>query len=462
MKKENKLIPNLPKGFQNSWADTLFLKKKLLKIIEKNFIKFGYSPLETSPMQLSSVIGNSLSDDDENPMSDIYTYNDDGTDVSLRYDLSQPLINFYKQNYMNLPNPYKRYEIGTVFRRDKPGINRYKSFEQCDVDIIGNFDVKQANADLCSIIGSIFIEFLKKSEFVINISNRKIVQGLMDQLKIVDQKQKQIVLRSIDKLDKPGFGLKGVEDLLGKERRDQSGAIVQGANLNDNQLSKIIDFLRIKELKELKQKIDNPLTNEGIKELEELFEVLRYGENADQVKFNSSIVRGMDMYTGCVIETNLKFDVKNSKGKVIDPGAMCSGGEYLITKFKGDPFLGCGISIGISRLTWALSQKNNIKLQEKKPILVCVMEEKKLDKYYEILKVLRDNDISSEIYLESKKKLSKQLEFAAKKGLSLAIICGENEFKDNTVTLKNLKGIKGENQITIPRENLIDEVKKYI
>jgi len=168
------------------------------------------------------------------------------------------------------------------------------------------------------------------------------------------------------------------------------------------------------------------------------------------------------MYTGCVIETNLKFDVKNSKGKVIDPGAMCSGGEYLITKFKGDPFLGCGISIGISRLTWALSQKNNIKLQEKKPILVCVMEEKKLDKYYEILKVLRDNDISSEIYLESKKKLSKQLEFAAKKGLSLAIICGENEFKDNTVTLKNLKGIKGENQITIPRENLIDEVKKYI
>ena len=462
MKKENKLIPNLPKGFQNSWGDTLLLKKELLKIIEKNFIKFGYSPLETSPMQLSSVIGNSLSDDDENPMSDIYTYNDDKIDVSLRYDLSQPLINFYKQNYMNLSNPYKRYEIGTVFRRDKPGINRYKSFEQCDVDIIGNFDVKQANADLCSIIGSIFIEFLKKSEFVINISNRKIVQGLMDQLKIVDQKQKQIVLRSIDKLDKPGFGLKGVEDLLGKERRDQSGAIVQGANLNDNQLSKIIDFLKIKELEELKQKIDNPLTNEGIKELEELFEVLSYGEYVDQVKFNSSIVRGMDMYTGCVIETNLKFDVKNSKGKVIDPGAMCSGGEYLITKFKGDPLLGCGVSIGISRLTWALSQKNNIKLQEKKPILICVMVEKKLDKYYEILKVLRDSDICSEIYLESKKKLSKQLEFGAKKGLSLAIICGENEFKDNTVTLKNLKGIKGENQITIPRENLIDEVKKYI
>ncbi len=463
MDKKNKLLEaDLPKGFQNKWGDALLLKKKLLEIIEKNFIKFGYSPLETSPMQFSSIIGNSLSEDEENPMSDIYTFSDDGIDVSLRYDLSQPLINFYKQNYMNLPNPYKRYEIGSVYRREKPGSNRYKSFGQCDVDIIGNFDQKQANADLCSIIGSIFTEFLKKSEFVINVSNRKIVQGLMDQLKIKDLGQKQKVLRAIDKVDKPGFGLKGVKDLLGKERVDQSGAITKGANLNDEQSSKIIDFLKIKDIKELKKKINNPLTNEGIKELEDLFEILSYGEYADQVKFNSSIVRGMDMYTGNVIETNLNFDVKNSKGKVIDPGAVCSGGEYLITKFKGDPFLGCGVSIGSDRLAWAIGQKNNIEVEEKKPVLVCVMEESKLDKYYEVLKVLRDNNINSEIYLESKKKLSKQLEYASKRGLSLAIICGDNEFKDNTVTLKNLQGIKGENQITIPRENLINEVKKYI
>jgi len=463
MNKKKKLLEaELPKGFQNRWGDAFYLKQRLLKVIEKNFIKFGYSPLETSPMQLSSVIGNSLSDDDENPMSDVYTYNDDGTDVSLRYDLSQPLINFYKQNYMSLPNPYKRFEIGTVFRREKPGSSRFKSFGQCDVDIIGNFDAKQANADLCSIIGSIFTEFLKKSEFVINISNRKIIEGLMDQLKIIDRKQKQKTLRAIDKLDKPGFGLKGVEDLLGKKRVDQSGAITKGANLSEEQSSQILEFLKIKDIKELKQKIDNPLTNEGIKEVEELFEILSYGEYADQVKFNSSIVRGMDMYTGNVIETNLKFEVKNSKGKVIDPGAVCSGGEYLITKFKGDPFIGCGVSIGSDRLTWAVAQKNNIKLEEKKPVLVCVMEESKLDKYYEILKVLRDNDISSEIYLESKKKLSKQLDYASKRGLFLAIICGENEFKANTVTLKNLQGVKGENQITIPRENLINEVKKYI
>ena len=110
----------------------------------------------------------------------------------------------------------------------------------------------------------------------------------------------------------------------------------------------------------------------------------------------------------------------------------------------------------------AVEDDINIKVDEKKPILVCIMEKKKLDKYYEILKILRDNDINSEIYLDSKKKFSKQLEYASKKDLKLAIICGENEFKANTITLKNLQGVKGENQITIPRENLINEVKKYI
>ncbi len=460
-KKEKLLQADLPKGFQNIWGDSILLKKKLLEVIEKNFIKFGYYPIETSPMQLSSIIGNSLSEDEQNPMSDIYTFSDDGTDVSLRYDLSQPLINFYKQNYKNLPNPYKRYEIGTVFRRDKPDSLRYRSFGQCDVDIIGNFDVKQANADLCSIIGSIFTEFLKKSEFVINISNRKIIKGLINELNISEEKQSK-VFRAIDKLDKPGFGLTGVEALLGKERKDASGAVTKGADLNDDQIKQILNFLKIKDLKELKQKINNPLTNEGIKELEDLFKILSYGDYADQVKFTSSCIRGMDIYQGTIIETNLKFNVKNNKGKIIQPGALASGGEYFITKFKGDPFRGSGISIGIDRLVFCILQKNSIKIQENKPVLVCIMEESKLDKYYEILKVLRDNDISSEIYLESKKKLSKQLEYGSKKGLKLAIICGENEFKNNTITLKNLQGIKGENQFTIPSENLINEVKKYI
>ncbi len=462
MNKENKLVPSLPNGFQDSYGSNLILKKKLLKIIEQNFIKYGFSALETSPMEYSSLIGNSLAEDEDNPMADIYSFNEDGRDISLRYDLSMPLARFYSQNYFNLPNPYKRYQMGTVFRREKSSNGRWKSFEQCDVDIVGKFDISQANSELINIIGSTLIGCgLKKSDFSISISNRKIIQGLMDQLKIVDEKQKKKVLRAIDKLDKPGFGLKGVEELLKKERRDVSGAITKGANLSDNQAKEIIDFLKIKDLKDLSKKIDNPLTKEGINEVEDLFKILSYGDYADLVKFDQKICRGLDIYTGFIVETNLKFEVKNIKGKVVEPGSICSGGEYLVTKFKGDPFLGSGISIGITRLVWCLAQKIKNEIYEKKPVLVCIMDDKYLDKYYELLNILRKNGINSEIFLESKKKLSKQLEYANRKNLNLAIICGENEFKDNTVTIKNLKGLKGSNQSTVLKDNLIDEIKKF-
>ena len=123
--------------------------------------------------------------------------------------------------------------------------------------------------------------WFKKNQFTINVSNRKIVQGLIDDLKILEDKQIKVI-RAIDKLDKPGFGLKGVEDLLKKERKDKSGAITKGADLNDEQVSQILNFLKIKDLKELKETLKNPLSQEGISELEELYKILGYG------KFKSS------------------------------------------------------------------------------------------------------------------------------------------------------------------------------
>ena len=465
MNKDKKiLIPGLPSGFQDRWGKTLSLKKKLLKIIEDNYISYGYSALETSPIELSSNIGNSLAEDDSNPMADIFTFNEDGKEISLRYDLSNPLARFYAQNYLELPNPYKRYQISDVFRREKQGNGRWKSFGQCDSDIIGKFNSAQANSELCNLIASTLIKCgLKKNQFVVNISNRKIVQGLMDQLKITDEKQKQKVLRAIDKLDKPGFGISGVQQLLTEKRTDDSGAVTIGAKLSADQASEIINFLKVKDLDQLKSNLKNTLSEEGIRETEDLLKVLSYGEYADVVKFDSSKIRGLDIYTGFIVETNLTFEVKNPKGKVISPGSVCSGGEYLVSKFKGEDFLGTGISIGIDRLVFCLEQLSQIQVNENKPIIVCVMDEKYLKNYYEILKVLRDNNINSEIFLDSKKNLGKQLTYANKKQCPIAVICGENEFKDNTITLKNLLGVKGENnQITFSKEKLIDEIKKFL
>jgi histidyl-tRNA synthetase len=335
---------------------------------------------------------------------------------------------------------------------------------QADFDIVGNVDPAQANAELCNLISSTLLDCgLNRDQFIINISNRKIVQGLINELKISDEKQVKVI-RAIDKLDKPGFGLKGVEDLLKKERKDQSGAITKGADLSNDQAKQILNFLKIKDLTELKQTLKNPLSQEGISELENVFEVLGYGSNLNQVKTNFTIVRGLAYYSDFIVETNLNIKVTNKKGKEVDIGSICSGGAYakLISRFRGVDIPGTGISFGVDRLLFALMQLDQIKIEDQKPVLVCVMEKKYLKNYYELVDQLRDNNINAEIFLDSKKNLGKQLTFANKRDLSVAIICGENEFKDKTVTIKNLKGIKGENNKTIPKKDLINEVKKLI
>ncbi|MDC2985131.1 histidine--tRNA ligase [Candidatus Pelagibacter sp.] len=465
MSEKNKLIPGLPSGFEDRWNKTLILKKRLLKVIENNFIRYGFDPLETPSFEIAENIGSFLAEDDNNPMSDVFSFNDGEKNITLRYDLSSPLARFVAQNNQELPSIYKRYAIQNVFRNEKSGNARFREFTQADCDIVGNVNPAQANAELCNLVASTLIECgLKKNQFTINVSNRKIIQGLIQDLKISANKEIK-VMRAIDKLDKPDFGIKGVEDLLKKERKDKSGAITKGADLNDDQVSKILNFLKIKDLKKLKQDFKNPITQEGIKELEDLFEVLDFGNYSELVKTNFTIVRGLAYYDGFCIETSLNFKTTNNKGKEIDIGSVCSGGQYnkLISRFKGVDIPGTGVSIGVDRLLFAMSQTNQIQLDDQKPVIVCVMDEKYLKNYYEILDILRKNNINSEIFLDSKKNLGKQLTYANKRGCPIAVICGENEFKDSKITLKNLLGIKGEdNQITFSKENLVNEIKKFI
>ena len=464
MDKENKLVPGLPSGFEDRWENKLLLKKKLLKAIENNFIKFGAEPIETPSFEISKNIGSFLAEDESNPMSDVFSFQDGEKSITLRYDLSSPLARFVAQNNQDLPSIFKRYQIQNVFRNEKAGNGRYREFMQADFDIVGNVNPAQANAELCNLISNTLFDCgLNNDQFTINISNRKIVQGLIDELKISEEKQIKVI-RAIDKLDKPGFGLKGVEDLLKKERKDQSGAITKGAELSDDQAAQILNFLKIKDLKKLRQTLKNQLSQDGISELENVFEILGYGSNLNQVKTNFTIVRGLSYYSDFIVETNLNFKVTNNKGKEIDIGSICSGGAYskLISRFRGVDIPGTGISFGVDRLLFALMQLDQINVEDQKPVLVCVMDKKYLKNYYDIVDQLRDNSINAEIFLDSKKNLGKQLTFANKRDLSVAIICGENEFKENTVTIKNLKGIKGENNKTIPKEDLINEVKKLI
>ena len=176
-------------------------------------------------------------------MSDVFSFEDGDKNITLRYDLSSPLARFYAQNNQELPSIFKRYQIQNVFRNEKAGNGRYREFMQADFDIVGNVNPAQANAELCNLISNTLLDCGLKNQFTINVSNRKIVQGLINDLKISEDKQIKVI-RAIDKLDKPGFGLKGVEDLLKKERKDQSGAITKGADLSDKQATQILNFLK--------------------------------------------------------------------------------------------------------------------------------------------------------------------------------------------------------------------------
>ena len=185
MEKEKKLNPSLPSGFEDRWDKKLVLKKQLLKKIENNFIKFGAEPLETPSFEISENIGSFLAEDEANPMSDVFSFKDGDKSITLRYDLSSPLARFVAQNNQELPSVYKRYAIQNVFRNEKPGNGRYREFMQADFDIIGNTNPAQANAELCNLITNTLLDCgLNKEQFTINVSNRKIVQGLINQINI--------------------------------------------------------------------------------------------------------------------------------------------------------------------------------------------------------------------------------------------------------------------------------------
>ena len=152
MKKDEKLIPGLPSGFEDRWNKKLLFKKKLIEIIENNFLKFGFTPLETPSFEISKNIGSFLADDESNSMSDVFAFEDKNEKITLRYDLSSPLSRFVAQNYRELPFPYKRYAVGNVWRNEKSGNARYREFTQADVDIIGNVNLSEADAEICNVV----------------------------------------------------------------------------------------------------------------------------------------------------------------------------------------------------------------------------------------------------------------------------------------------------------------------
>jgi len=476
-KKTFKPTSELPNGFADRQEEELLIRDLLILNIKKIMSKYGFQYLETPSFEYTDSIGKFLPDKDR-PSEGVFSFEDEKKWLSLRYDLTAPLARYAAKNFDSLPRPFKRFQLGTVWRNEKPGPGRFREFLQFDADYIGTSNLF-SDAELCFLISEILNSCgLEKSEFIIKISNRKLSKGLLEKLNITDEQKQSITLRAIDKLDR--VGVEGVQYLLGKGRKDKSGDFTKGAELEESQIKEIIKFLNIKNLSDKNfEKIreiaaDNESMNNGIKELE-LMEKYFLLFNFTNYIFDPTVVRGLEYYTGPIFEANLTFGVKNNKGKEIEFGSVGGGGRYddLVKRFNNQDCPSTGISVGLDRLIYAILQKNKIKAEKKNPVLICVFDEKYMDFYIKILNVLRSKNISAEIYSGSSN-IKSQFKYADRRGCDFVILCGDDEVSKNVVTIKNLnvgkqmsENIKDrsewkqslEAQKTVAFDQLLNEIK---
>jgi histidyl-tRNA synthetase len=444
MKKEKKNKPSkeLPLGFVDRQEKELLVRDFIISNIKEIMIKYGFRNLETPSFEYSESIGKFLPDK-ERPDEGIFSLQDEKKWLSLRYDLTAPLARYVAKNFLEIPKPFKRYQLGTVWRNEKPGPGRFREFLQFDADFVGTKSL-QADAELCVMISEILEKCgLNKSEYIIKISSRKITENLFKKIKIDSSEQKFTVLRALDKIDRLGW--ESVKQLLSKGRKDKSGDFTKGANLSLSNIETIE--------KELKKKLP---------ETEDLLEILKIFNdyNFSNFEFDPSIIRGLEYYTGPIFEVSLKFEVKNNKGQVIQFGSIGGGGRYddLVNNFGNYDAPATGISIGLDRLVYALMQKKEFKIKQSRPVVICVFDKKLMKEYIKLLTIFREAGISAEIY-PGNGKLKKQMEYSNKIKSPAAILFGEDEIKSGKPTLRDLNS-GNEKSVTI--EEIVNEIKKII
>lgn len=511
--------PRLAKGFRDIEAAELRGLNEMIAKIREVYERYGFQALETPAIEYTDALGKFLPDQDR-PNAGVFSFQDEDEQwMSLRYDLTAPLARYVAQNFQVLPKPFRRYAFGNVYRNEKPGPGRFRQFMQFDADTVGAESVA-ADAEMCMLAADTLEALgVKRGDYVIKLNNRKILDGILDGAHIPADKR-LIVLRAIDKLDR--LGLDGVRLLLGKGRRDESGDYTEGADLSENQLELIERLWRPVAMPEFEFRtmggsapfavssdlgqrfspdmervgpsliIDNlktldawerlfsdcPKSLEGIEELRGIVRNCEAaGFGSKRIRVDSSVVRGLEYYTGPVFEAELTIDAF-SDGKPVRFGSVGGGGRYddLVARFTGDKVPATGFSIGVSRLQAALSLIGDKKTEALGPVVVLVMDKGEIARYQKITQDLRNAGIRAEMYLGSSG-MKAQMKYADKRNAPCAIIQGSDERAKGEVTIKDLiEGAKAaaaikDNkewkaarpaQFSVSEANLIDEVKKLV
>ena len=514
----------LAKGFRDIEAAELSGLNEMLGVIRGVYERYGFEALETPAIEYTDALGKFLPDQDR-PNAGVFSFQDEDEQwMSLRYDLTAPLARYVAQNFDKLPKPFRRYAFGNVYRNEKPGPGRFKQFMQFDADTVGS-DSVAADAEICMLAADTLEALgIKRGDYVIKVNNRKVLDGVRDAFGLSGLENSArwlTVMRALDKYDR--LGREGVGQLLGRGRKDESGDFTPGANLGDSEIKILLQLLSLRIHVDSQQSADAPKFNPrlnvswgdetnivdtmtatvsrivgryfemtkglgarelgtleaGLQEIEIMAAVFaKTGYDDGKVVFDTSVVRGLEYYTGPVFEAELTFEVKDDDGKPVRFGSVGGGGRYdaLVARFTGQTGPATGFSIGVSRLQAALAHIGAKPAPALGPVVVLVMDKAEIASYQKMTQTLRQAGIRAEMYLGSSG-MKAQMKYADKRNSPCVIIQGSDERAKGEVTIKDLiEGAKAaaaikDNkewkeartaQVAVSEANMVEEVRKII
>jgi len=429
----------LPKGFSDISASETRASEQMLGTIRGVFESYGFEPLDTPAIEYSDALGKFLPDQDR-PNEGVFSFQDDDDQwLSLRYDLTAPLARYVAENYQNLPKPFRRYQVGPVWRNEKPGPGRFRQFTQFDADTVGASSVA-ADAELCMLAADTLEALgVPRGQYVIKVNNRKVLDGLLESIGLgggENVAKRLSVLRAIDKQDR--LGIEGVRALLGEGRKDESGDYTQGAQLRAKQITSIVEMLEPKAGDF--GAAATGIGGEGLNEIADIASLVDSAGYADRIRVDPSVVRGLEYYTGPVFEAELTAPITDDKGQPIRLGSVVSGGRYdgLVERFTGEKVPATGISIGVSRLLFGLQRLGKYKDSATQgPVVVLVLDRDRIADYQEMAQDLRAANIRAELYL-GESGMKAQMKYADRRGSPCVVIQGSDEKARGEVQIKDL------------------------
>jgi histidyl-tRNA synthetase len=415
----DQIQPRTLKGFRDYPPAAMIPREWIIETARRVYRSYGFSPIDTPALEYLDILAGKGSEETD---KQIYKFQDHGgRDVGLRFDLTVPLARFVAQHIQELGTPFKRYQIANVWRGENTQRGRYREFMQCDFDTIGTTSTT-ADIETVLVIHDL-LRALGFTEFTIHVNNRRVLTGLLEKSGLAERSVQ--VLRALDKLTKVGPEAVAADLVAAGASKSQSEAILQLAKLEGT---------NAEILKQVSPLIAGNETGErGLEQLRELLEaVAATGVPAERLKLDVAIARGLDYYTGMVVETFLD--------ELPSIGSVASGGRYdnLAELFTSQQLPGVGASLGLDRLLAAMEELGRIKAtQTPAEIFLPQFDPERRNDYLRLAASLRAAGFGVEFYPEAKK-LGKQLQYADRRGFRVALVIGPDEFAAGTCQVKNL------------------------